>query len=138
MNKKGHDTITLIATAAILVGSSYVGISAKQASQIAAGCLAGVSIHPDLDQQEKASMKKPWRMLWWPYGKIIPHRHPLSHAPILGTLGRVFYLGLLLYLLLAFANIKIEIDQQLITNIVIGLAIADTGHFLADIKRRKK
>jgi hypothetical protein len=35
-------------------------------------------------------------LLWLPYQKFIPHRHWLSHAPVIGSAVRLLYLGVLL------------------------------------------
>jgi uncharacterized metal-binding protein len=84
-----HRTITrtfaplLGAACGSLAGSLALGVA------VALGCYAGVWVHPDWDIDKHAPL---WR---WPYAKAIAHRSPLSHWPVLGTLGRLAYLGLL-------------------------------------------
>jgi uncharacterized metal-binding protein len=36
------------------------------------------------------------KSIWLPYQKFIPHRHWLSHAPVIGSAVRLLYLGVLL------------------------------------------
>jgi uncharacterized metal-binding protein len=36
------------------------------------------------------------KFIWLPYQKFIPHRHWLSHAPVIGSAVRLLYLGVLL------------------------------------------
>ncbi len=33
-----------------------------------------------------------WRLFWWPYSKIVPHRSHISHSIFFGTCVRVAYL----------------------------------------------
>lgn len=79
--------------------------------------------------------------LWYPYAVIAKHRSWFSHAPIIGTLGRVIYLGLL-YLGLA-ALLRTYFDIFLPSPLAIlswlqwlifvgGLAISDIGHWWLD------
>lgn len=75
------------------------------------GCgIVGQLISPDLDQisitrSESTAMRwfkifgVVWMAYWLLYGWLIPHRHWLSHAPIIGTAGRLVYLLLPLLVL---------------------------------------
>jgi hypothetical protein len=70
------------------------------ASACAGGCLLGIPLTPDLDQ-ENLGMSERWlikhtlglgylfAMFWYPYARAIPHRSPWSHLPIVGTIGRL-------------------------------------------------
>lgn len=63
----------------------------------AAGAYAGLWVNPDLDLKGNARAR--WRKLglgwlWIPYDRLIRHRSPLSHGPIIGTAGRLAYLAL--------------------------------------------
>jgi uncharacterized metal-binding protein len=111
-----HAFATAAAGGAMLPLLYFVGHAPlAQAACFAGGCLAGLVIDPDLDMRHftyaedvvRSSvgglLAGVWYGLWWPYTRLIPrHRHPLSHFPIVGTLGRVLYLllvfGLLWYL----------------------------------------
>jgi len=59
--------------------------------------LGGLYLSPDLDL--KSLPWKRWGLLkfiWLPYQNFIPHRHWLSHAPVIGTTVRLLYLSVLL------------------------------------------
>lgn len=61
--------------------------------------IGGLWLSPDLDIASRPSRRwGPLRLLWWPYRRYVPHRSPLSHAPLLGSAGRLAYLGVLLLL----------------------------------------
>jgi uncharacterized metal-binding protein len=62
----------------------------------AAFLIGGLWLSPDLDTRSNATRRwGPLRLLWWPYRRSLPHRSIFSHSPVLGTAGRLFYLGLL-------------------------------------------
>jgi len=62
----------------------------------AAFLIGGLWLSPDLDTRSNATRRwGPLRLLWWPYRRWLPHRSIFSHSPVLGTAGRLFYLGLL-------------------------------------------
>ena len=101
---KVHATASIVAAlptaavTALLLGPD-VGLCAG------AGCLLGIPINPDLDQLtiERAEWKIikrlpvigwGWLALWDLYARGIPHRHALSHLPVIGTAGRLAYLEL--------------------------------------------
>lgn len=61
--------------------------------------LGGLWLSPDLDTHSNATRRwGPLRGLWWPYRRLVPHRSPLSHSPLLGSAGRLLYLGSLVAL----------------------------------------
>ncbi len=84
--------------------------------------VSGLIFGPDLDLY--SFHYKRWgklRWLWKPYQKAIKHRSVWSHGPIVGTVGRIVYLGLwlglasLLYLGIArWIGVKTLTGQQLI------------------------
>ncbi len=93
---KNHDRSILFASPIVLsVGGYYWGLEI--------GIIVGAShfiggwyLSPDLDL--KSLPWKRWGLLkfiWIPYQKFIPHRSPLSHAPVLGSAIRLLYLGAL-------------------------------------------
>jgi len=62
----------------------------------AAFLIGGLWLSPDLDTRSNATRRwGPLRLLWWPYRRWLPHRSVLSHSPVLGTAGRLLYLGVL-------------------------------------------
>src|ERR671932_924179 len=90
---KNHDRSIHFASPLVLVIGYWqfgeLGIIAG-----ASHLLGGLYLSPDLDL--KSLPWKRWgvlRFIWLPYQKI-PHRHWLSHTPIVGSVGRLLYLGL--------------------------------------------
>jgi uncharacterized metal-binding protein len=58
--------------------------------------LGGLLLSPDLDTHSNPTRRwGPLRLLWWPYRRLLRHRSLLSHGPLLGSAGRLAYLGLL-------------------------------------------
>ena len=59
--------------------------------------LGGLLLSPDLDTHSNPTRRwGPLRLLWWPYRRLLRHRSLLSHTPLIGTAGRLLYLGGLL------------------------------------------
>ena len=55
--------------------------------------LGGLLLSPDLDTRSNATRRwGPLRVLWWPYRKLLRHRSPVSHSPLIGTAVRLTYL----------------------------------------------
>jgi uncharacterized metal-binding protein len=111
------------------------------------GCLAGVLLTPDLDVDNPVHSHAIvdrrigclpgliWRVLWYPYAKSIPHRHWLSHAPIIGTLLRVMYIALptwAVLTLLGYPKIWLYLPDCWL-GVLIGLAVSDALHWAADM-----
>ena len=62
-------------------------------------------LSPDMDLAQSDPMSN-WglfRFLWRPYAHLFKHRG-ISHMPVVGTLTRVLYLLVMLYMVLAVAN----------------------------------
>ncbi len=117
------------------------------------GCMAGLVVNPDLDMRrfthaEEVVQKSlgrflagVWYALWWPYARLVPgHRHPLSHFPLVGTIGRVIYLGLvfvllrlLLGLLVPLPPLVLPLSSGWLWWTIGGLAAADALHTLLDV-----
>lgn len=76
-------------------------------------------------------------LIFWPYAVVIPHRHWLSHLPIVGTAGRLAYI---LFLAWEVALITGQIDWLLwvlsrVTwywPVLVGLEVVATLHWVAD------
>lgn len=116
----------------------------------AAGSLLGIALSPDLDQEglnkfEHKLVKYTlglgflWVMVWYPYARFVPHRGWLSHAPIIGTLGRIIYLSTILVLGLAAFGLwrgdLLLVQDALVPPlswIVAGLMVSDTIHWIMD------
>lgn len=138
-----------VALAAISFGAIIGGIGdARLGAACAAGCLAGIFLTPDLDQEgwshsEHILVKATfgigylWLLLWYPYAKAIPHRSPLSHFPVLGTAIRLLYLGFWAAIP-AYFGFRLAAPSPemwpLLQWSVFGLALSDLGHFVFDLK----
>ena len=114
--------------------------------------MTGLVIDPDLDienitRSEWQVIKRFWIFgmlwvaFWYPYARAIPHRSPLSHWPLLGTVGRVLYLMLWVKLIGAIlggsVGIVAIVSQPLFMIWFYGLAVADTAHFIMDVVSSK-
>lgn len=95
-----HTTATIALAAGLGVAAYYNGLPVLP---LAGGVLAGLLLTPDLDVDRGCISNKYarkagclvgflWRLYWWPYSRLMPHRSALSHAPVLGTLLRLVYL----------------------------------------------
>jgi uncharacterized metal-binding protein len=127
-----------------------VGVSLIAGVVTWGGCLAGVALSPDLDQEtltksEWAIVKWlptlgwAWPALWDTYARLLPHRHALSHLPIVGTAGRLAYLWAWLVLarraIVWSVGIRVTLPAPPIYAIalfLVGLLLSDTLHWLMD------
>jgi uncharacterized metal-binding protein len=91
-----HDRVTLWSLPLIAGGTLFTTSRADLAFWVSGGFLvSGLIFGPDLDLY--SFHYKRWgklRWLWRPYQKAIKHRSIWSHGPIVGTVGRILYLGL--------------------------------------------
>jgi uncharacterized metal-binding protein len=120
---------------------------------IGLGCgLGTLFFSPDLDCPSKPY--KRWslaRVIWIPYQRLVKHRSPISHSPIIGTAGRIVYLVVvvgLLYLLAVAIGLTglpqfsraglLELSGRLlvwwwaIAGFILGLELAALLHLGAD------
>lgn len=153
-----HATISVAAAPAVGVYALNLTNSPTLAFCAAVGCgVVGILVTPDLDQQTRGwAENKLLRsrnivialfgaihyVLWYPYALFIPHRHFLSHFPIVGTAGRLVYLASALsvvyWLVTAVMHIPLVLPawssiSGYMTAVVAGLAVSDTLHFVADV-----
>lgn len=157
-----HTNTTLLAATGIFIVGCY--LSAKPPDEtkliytacITLGCITGILLSPDLDI-EKGSISMAhvrnftgnaggifstlWLWYWWPYAKAIPHRHFLSHFPVVSTIIRMIYLFILpiIILFIMFLQIEngLEIYKTIIFNLYVvfvflGLCVSDTLHAIMD------
>ncbi len=75
---------------------------------------AGLMFSGDLDLKSVQYKRWGWfRWIWIPYQKVVPHRSPLSHGPVLGLATRLVYLSLwCMVLLLLFWEIARYLEQD--------------------------
>ena len=103
MNGRAHATASAVSSvpAGIVVGA--IAEDPRAGLWAGAGCIAGILLTPDLDQEGYSALEIEgvkalgplgylWLALWWPYAKAIPHRSFWSHGPLVGTLGRLLWL----------------------------------------------
>ena len=93
---KTHDRITFWSLP-LAAGVAYAVTRHPMWTLLLAGgyLFGGLMFGPDLDIH--SVQYKRWgylRWIWLPYRASMPHRSPLSHGPILGTVLRLLYLGL--------------------------------------------
>jgi uncharacterized metal-binding protein len=121
------------------------------ASAFSAGCLLGLFINPDLDidhgNKSYALVREStgrmgvslWQIFWWPYARLIPHRSPLSHMPIIGTAIRMGYLVVGPVLVWAALRMVLPLPPLTLPSLTplwwwgfAGLALVDTLHAAQD------
>jgi uncharacterized metal-binding protein len=138
------------ATVLLAVSAGYLmyhnGLPFTQTLAVSGGTLAGLLLTPDLDVNQGCVsdqiMRRSagraagglWYIFWLPYSRLIPHRSPLSHFPVLGTtirLAYVFALPLLLYAL-AQGTLSLPMLPAWAIWSAGGLALADLLHYLLD------
>lgn len=75
----------------------------------------------------------PFRTLFWAYARMIPHRG-ISHMPVVGTLTRVLYLGvigLLVWIVVGRPALPTYLPWRVLW-VVAGLVIVDALHWVRD------
>ena len=142
-SQKVHDT-SCLALSALLATAGLVTFRSPFIS-MAVGAAAGVFVHPDWDYAEIRGVVAdlgPLKYLVKPYGWAVPHRHWFSHAPLVGTAGRLVYIFLPLLLLaqlpvvagmLSFNPVWALLRTPQFWWGALGLALADTLHFAMDM-----
>lgn len=92
-----HDRLTLqLSLPFALLWWPALGL-AGVASALVGFLVGGLWLSPDLDTPSLPSHRwGPLGLLWLPYRRLLRHRSLLSHAPVLGTVGRLTYLGAVL------------------------------------------
>lgn len=102
-------------------------------------------LSPDLDLA-RSSPQNRWgalRVLWIPYARLFKHRG-WSHHPLIGTLTRIFYLGLWFTLFLAILHYGLEYKLKFLKEwwedlegvplwaLIAGLWLPNLLHIMAD------
>jgi len=104
------------------------------------GCASGLILSPDLDVDDGfiglAHLRRvgrplawAWRLFWYPYSRIVPHRSPISHSIIFGTALRVGYLLVPFLILSLFVPFKIG---GWFGWWFVGLCMSDALHVIMD------
>jgi uncharacterized metal-binding protein len=151
-----HDRITKVCLPLVAGGGWVLTRNGELTLALAASFLfSGLMFGPDLDIQSVQTQRWGWfQWLWQPYRKFVPHRSLLSHGPILGTLGRVLYLGFWVALVLTMGHFcrrwlgfSLQQEQQflvqsrqwainrapLLWTLFIGLELGAMSHYLVDL-----
>ena len=134
---KNHDCSILFVSPVVLVVGCYqfgleLGIIAG-----ASHFLGGYWLSPDLDIKSRPFLR--WgvlKIIWLPYQRLIPHRSPLSHAPVLGSLLRLAYLAAWLFpLWLIFPDlqrVQWAVDWMKVAAFLVGIELSALNHLLLD------
>jgi uncharacterized metal-binding protein len=125
--KKTHDSFCISLGEILLAGGVYTCIALPYCFLLGAGAITGIFLSPDLDVADKFRFGW-WKVYWYPYSKVIPHRHWLSHMPVVGTIIRLFYMLPLLAPVFLFIPVN-----KMNWWWLIGLMISDICHWLLDI-----
>lgn len=138
-SSRSHDTISLVAAPVVYAGALLVTSSDQQSAVTitAAFLVSAMMLSPDLDTRSRPYYR--WGMIrgiWLPYRWLVPHRSPISHSFVIGSLLRLIYLLLLLSLALTPFGIDLVSmtinDGGVVLSIVIGSILADGLHIIAD------
>lgn len=145
-----HAKATAVATPVVAAVVFFVSKSPEFAAISAVGCLSGILLSPDLDQESVSHAEWKliratlgigyvWLAFWGPYASIIRHRSPLSHAPLFGTALRLLYLwggaALLAHLFSDWRLPPLEwfAQQPEFWAAAVGLILSDLLHWIFDI-----
>lgn len=141
---KVHEKDSNIIAAGVGVASVLIFHNFVAGAFVALGALSGVYITPDLDVDGWIRSKRNlvndygiigylWFGFWYPYARAIKHRNWLSHAPVVGTLVRVAYIGAIPLVGLYFTETAVsEVVKSAVSFWVIGLMVSDAAHWARD------
>jgi len=131
-----HNKMTVAITPVVIIGVSLLVKNPWYGIVAGAGCLSGMVLTPDLDQEginkiEWIIIKKSlglgflWLMYWYPYALIMKHRSFASHFPIVSTAIRFIYQFWALF-------IFSDIDIVYYALFFVGLCFSDIVHYYLD------
>ncbi len=129
-----HAEVTLAAAGLTYAWGINSGETPVAAAATAFGCAAGILLTPDLDvigtradrivrDELGLFLAIIWGLLWYPYSRLIPHRHWISHSPIIGTMIRLIYMAIPLWIIGILAW-----PGPLMVRAIGGLVISDNLH----------
>lgn len=132
-----HSTASLAGAIVVPAAMVYYGFPISESLACSLGFLVSLKVNPDLDLNSRFPRKKPAKWLWWlmwlPYSRLIGHRSPFSHFPIIGTALRIMYLLPLGLMGFRLIGVSILVPQGVIEYLIFGLAISDIIHWAMDI-----
>ena len=153
---KNHDRITWICLPLIILISLLIAQRFDLTIIVAfAFVFSGLMFGPDLDIYSQQYKRWKWiKFIWLPYQKTLKHRSFLSHGFIIGTVVRVLYLSIVIFLLAIFLVAIAQLfwgfswNWQKIVNLgyvnltrkyyleaialLVGLELGAMSHYLAD------
>ena len=148
-----HSATSAILSAGLYYGASQAGYPVAHCAALAGGCLAGILLTPDLDVDRGSisdaharrlggcALGLLWSLIWKPYAYIVPHRSPLSHAPLIGTCLRLGYLvlvGMIFIGIFKITGVSLPDLPAWWPWAFTGLALSDLLHFILDNTIRSK
>lgn len=148
---KVHNALTLATLSGVLAPYLIVQFGANP-YLYAGGVLVGILVSPDMDidagnisdamiRRVSRPAQVVWRLAWQPYSKLVPHRHPISHFPFLGTVLRIGYLlgvvnlfSIVTYLIMRWFGLDDTVSLIWLWNwdFFFGLAHSDLVHWAVD------
>ena len=135
--------VALLPSGMTAMGAGCYGWS-PTAVAVIAYLVGTVWLSPDLDLVSQPYMAwGPFKLIWWPYMKLVPHRGWLSHGPIVGTLARIAVLVIyasIVTTVLVFLGVvtppevqkALRIDLWIPVAILVGLEVSATVHIALD------
>lgn len=133
---KNHDRAILLMTPIWSMTAAHYGGLWTGVLVGATHFLGGWYLSPDLDLKSRPFLR--WGVLksiWLPYQDRIPHRHWLSHAPVIGSVVRLLYLSAWLSPLLlipATHEALSKVGWEWIIAFFVGVELSAINHLLLD------
>lgn len=154
-----HAALTALAAGGIYLGMTVYGYTNMTVYAATLGCMAGVLITPDLDVDQPTRSNYVmyreagllpgaiWRALWLPYGLAIGHRSWVSHFPVISTLIRLAYLGVIAWFIWFSWSFRMSVTSYANPPAMVfipplpawwpwavaGLMVSDVLHWAADV-----
>lgn len=143
---KVHSAMTL-STITGIIGCQFFSVTGGSIDLYILGCATGLLVMPDLDVDNGSiannfirkilpPVEWVWKILWFPYAKLIPHRHPISHFPVVSTFIRIGYLFCVINLFYLLWSLLFDTVSSWIWiwnwSFFLGLCHVDILHWAAD------
>jgi uncharacterized metal-binding protein len=139
---KVHSSTTIVAAAttieAVIIYEASRPIEVQSLACFLLGLSVGLIMSPDLDLDKNINFSRLgiiWRLLWWPYTKAISHRSFVSHFPIISTIIRMLYIGLVpavIAFVLGLRIYNVQVYWMMFIGLL-GLMTSDIAHYYQDV-----